>query len=80
MLVSATKDSWVDVRDAQGNRLLYEVINAGRSVTVEGNAPLSVFLGNVEGVRVEFNGQPFDVSPFRRGEVARFTLGEGVKP
>jgi cytoskeleton protein RodZ len=43
---------------------------------VEGVAPLSVFLGNVEGVRVELNGQPYDVSPYRRGDVARFTVSE----
>lgn len=69
------EDSWADVRDAQQRRLLYETIPAGRVVTVEGVAPLSVFLGNVAGVTVEFNGQQYDASRHKRGEVARFTLG-----
>jgi cytoskeleton protein RodZ len=68
-------DSWADVRDAQQRRLLYETIPAGRVVTVEGAAPLSVFLGNVEGVTVEFNGKVYDAMRYKRGQVARFTLG-----
>lgn len=69
------EDSWADVRDAQQRRLLYETIPAGRVVTVEGVAPISVFLGNVGGVTVEFDGQQYDALRHRRGEVARFTLG-----
>jgi len=70
------EESWADVRDAQQRRLLYETIPAGRVVSVGGVAPLSVFLGNVDGVTVEFNGQPYDTMPHKRGEVARFTLGQ----
>lgn len=69
------EDSWADVRDARGERLLYETIPAGRVVTVEGVAPLSVFLGNVRGVTVEFNGEEYNAARHRRGDVARFTLG-----
>jgi cytoskeleton protein RodZ len=69
------EDSWADVRDAQQRRLLYETIPAGRVVSVDGVAPLSVFLGNVDGVTVEFNGQPYDTARHKRGQVARFTLG-----
>jgi cytoskeleton protein RodZ len=76
LAIQAPADCWADVRDAGGNRLLYETIRAGNTAVVEGVAPLSVFLGNVEGVRVELNGQPYDVSPYRRGDVARFTVSE----
>jgi cytoskeleton protein RodZ len=77
LVLGLSQDSWVDIRDARQNKLLYETVGAGRSVTVEGVAPLSVFLGNVDGVTLEFNGKPFDPSPHKRGPVARFTLGEG---
>jgi cytoskeleton protein RodZ len=76
LVLRTLEDCWADVRDAAGNRLLYETIQAGRMVSVEGAAPLSVFLGNVDGVRVEFNGMPYDAARHRRGQVARFTLGE----
>ncbi len=75
LVLHVHQESWADVRDAQQRRLLYETIPAGRVVTVEGIAPLSIFLGNVAGVTVEFNGQPYDALRHKRGEVARFTLG-----
>lgn len=69
------EDSWADVRDARQQRLLYETIPAGSVVTVQGVAPISVFLGNVAGVTVEFDGKPYDALRHRRGDIARFTLG-----
>jgi len=76
MVLRAMQESWVDVRDARDNKLLYENVPAGRSIAIEGVAPFSVFLGNAEGVRVEFNGQNFDIGRYKRGQVARFTLGD----
>lgn len=76
LVLHAVQESWADIRDAQDNKLLYENVPAGRSVSIEGVAPFSVFLGNADGVKVEFNGQNFDVSRYKRGQVARFTLGE----
>ena len=74
LLVHAAQESWVDIRDARQSKLLYETLAPGRSVTVEGVAPLNVFVGNAEGVTVEFNGSPVDITPFRRGQIARFSL------
>ena len=76
MVLRAIQESWVDVRDARDNKLLYENVPPGRSIAIEGVAPFSVFLGNAEGVRVEFNGQNFDIGRYKRGQVARFTLGD----
>ncbi len=75
LVLHTEQDSWVDVRDAQGNKLLYETVPAGRVVTLDGDAPLKVFLGNAAGVKVEFDGKPFDVSSYMHGQIARFTLG-----
>ena len=72
------QESWIEVRDGQQNRLLYESFPAGRTMMLEGIAPLYVFLGNADGVRVEFDGKPFDLAPHKRGQVARFTLGSGA--
>ncbi|MDP2705903.1 MAG: DUF4115 domain-containing protein, partial [Burkholderiales bacterium] len=76
MVLHAIQESWADVRDARDNKLLYENVPAGRRISIEGVAPFSVFVGNADGVRVEFNGQNYDVSRHKRGQVARFTLGE----
>jgi cytoskeleton protein RodZ len=77
--LSFSDASWVDLRDADGQRLLYEHVNQGRSISLEGNPPFSVFLGNAEGVRIEYDGEPFDFSGHTRGVYARFTLGTSAR-
>lgn len=77
LTLRVSEDSWADIRDAEQRRLLYETVAAGRVVSVEGPAPLSVFLGNVEGVTVEYNGKPYDALRHKRGQIARFTLTAG---
>lgn len=77
MVLYAIQESWADIRDARDTKLVYENVPAGRRISIEGVAPFSVFLGNADGVRVEFNGQTYDVSRHKRGQVARFTLGDG---
>ena len=72
--------SWADIRDAGQHKLLYENLPAGRVVRLQGAPPLSVFLGNAGGVRMEINGQPYDLTPHRRGLAARFTWGGPARP
>lgn len=69
-------DSWADIRDANDNKLLYETVTAGRVITVEGEAPLQVFLGNASVVSLEIDGSAYDFSRFRRGLTARFSVGD----
>jgi cytoskeleton protein RodZ len=76
LVLIADQDCWADIRDARQVKLLYETVPAGRTVTLEGVAPVSIFLGNAAGVRLDYNGQSVDVGPYKRGMIARFTLGE----
>lgn len=84
LVFNAEQDSWVDVRDARDNRLLYETIPAGRIVALEGVPPFNVFLGNVDGVAVYIDGKAYDARRYKRGTTARFSIGAGaahaVKP
>jgi len=80
MVLRAEQDSWVDIRDARQTQLLYETVPAGRVVTVEGITPFNVFLGNADGIKLEFNGKPYDASRHKRGLVARFVLGGANVP
>ncbi len=68
--------SWADIRDANDNKLLYETVAAGRVITIEGEAPLQVFLGNASVVSLEINGSAYEFSQFRRGLTARFSVGD----
>lgn len=67
-------DSWADVRDAGDRKLVYETIPGGRVVTLEGEPPFKIFIGNARAVKLFYNGREFDISPHYRGLVARFTL------
>lgn len=76
LVLYVLEESWADIRDGRQNKMLYEIIPAGRVITLEGVAPFHVFLGNVAGVKIEFNGRQYDPQRHKRGQVARFTLGD----
>jgi cytoskeleton protein RodZ len=76
IVLRAEQDSWVEVRDAEQTRLVYQTIPAGKTVVAEGKAPLNVFLGNVDGVKVEANGRPFNAARYKRGTIARFQVSQ----
>ncbi len=52
------EDSWAEVYDARGERLLFDVGSADSTRTVSGTPPLRVVLGNPAGVALELNGRP----------------------
>lgn len=68
------EDSWVEVRSADGKVLLQRLNSAGSEQQVDGNAPFSLIVGNAKGVALRFHGQPVDLGPYTRDQVARFTL------
>jgi len=68
--------SWAEVQDATGQRLLYQTVEAGRQLELNGTAPFAVVLGNAGGVRVRFNDEPVSVAVEEPGTVSRFNLGE----
>jgi cytoskeleton protein RodZ len=66
--------SWVEVRDSN-ERILFSQLNpVGSEHRMQGRRPLSLVIGNARGVRLTYNGQPFDLAPHTRVDVARFTL------
>ncbi len=69
-------DSWVEISDGTGRRLMFDLGRAGQERTLTGEAPFSILLGYAPGVEIEYNGEPYDVSRHTRGKVARFKLGE----
>lgn len=69
-------DSWVEVYDADGERLLFDIGSADTTRTLNGAAPLRVVLGNASGVALEVNGQPAVIpeSAVRDDGHARFVV------
>lgn len=69
-----TGPCWVDIRDASRKFKIFGEMAEGDRKILEGTPPYSVILGNSSNVRVEVDGQPFNVEAHSRGRVARFTL------
>jgi cytoskeleton protein RodZ len=78
--LSFTADSWVDVRDAQGNKVYVGNGSANTVKSLSGQAPMHVYLRSGSGVQLEINGRAVAIGPqFFAGDVARFEAGaDGV--
>ena len=72
--VVAKEDSWVQIVDASGKRLVGEMVKAGDRRTVTGKAPYQVRIGNAHHAELFYNGQPTDLTPHIRVDVANIEL------
>lgn len=64
--MSFTADCWVQVIDADGNRLVSALQRAGDQLSVSGEAPLRVVVGAVDAVStIRFQGEPVDMGNYR---------------
>ena len=68
-------DSWVEVYDAAGKRLYYDVAAADGVQRLAGAGPLRVVLGNPPGVALEVNGRAVTLpAGLRRAETVQFVV------
>ena len=69
-------DTWVDIKDANGHQLVYELLRADQEVNLIGSAPFSVFLGNAYGVNLIYLDETVDISSrIRDDSTARVKVG-----
>lgn len=68
------RDSWVEVRNGNGNVIFAQVSPGGSVRIIRGLAPLSLVVGNASGVSLTFKGKTVDLAPHTRTDVARLTL------
>jgi len=76
LVLKFADDSWVEINDAQGERLYMDVAKAGQSKTVVGEPPFKMLFGNAPAVTLEYNGKIYDHTKHNKKGVARFSLGE----
>ena len=68
------RESWVEIRDAEGRIVFSQLNPPGTRREVEGVAPFSIVIGNAHGVRLRYNESDVDLMPFTRTDVARLKL------
>jgi cytoskeleton protein RodZ len=69
------QDSWVEV-SADGKQQQAGIMRAGTSKVIKAHPPFDILIGNAPAIDIKYNGEPFDTTPFWRGKVASFTLGD----
>lgn len=76
IVIWADVDTWLILRDASGNLGFHDLV-AGRVLRLSAIPPVQVDAGRAEGLRIEYDGEPFDVSPHVATDTAitRFMLG-----
>lgn len=74
VVVRTRAESWVEIQDANGRTLLSRLLAPGEEVALEGAFPMRVRVGNADGTELRVRGEVFDMTPFRRENVARFDI------
>ena len=74
LLFSALNTSWIEVRDSQNQLLWNGVLNTGDSKRLQAPQPVSVVVGRADAIQVSFKGQPLDLIPHTKVNVARFEV------
>jgi len=76
LILNFSQTSWVDIRDETDARLAYKSYVAGEELIVSSTGPMSVFIGTAEAVSILFNGEEFDMEPYREGVYAKFIVND----
>lgn len=67
-------DSWTEIVDATGARLIYRLVAKGNDISVDGVPPFIILLGNAPAVTVLFNGKEFNHKRYHRDNIAYFRI------
>jgi cytoskeleton protein RodZ len=73
--ITFDEDCWVEIIGGDDRRLFYGLGRAGARSRFEASSPMSVLLGNVDGVRIAINGAAYPTPVgSRQGNLARFVV------
>ncbi len=74
VLLTISQDSWIEIYDANDQRLFMDLGREGEQFQIDGTAPFNLILGYSPGVSIKFNDEAFDPEPYSNNGVARFRL------
>ncbi|HEX3632846.1 MAG TPA: RodZ domain-containing protein [Casimicrobiaceae bacterium] len=66
--------SWTEIRDQRGQTLIARLVATDSVEPFDGAPPFSVVIGNAKAVTLLYHGQPVDLAPYTRLNVARLVL------
>ncbi|HSH27828.1 MAG TPA: RodZ domain-containing protein [Wenzhouxiangella sp.] len=68
------EDSWIEIHDAEGARLEYDLLRGGQTLSYEGRAPFRLLVGRSSAVELKVNGQPVTWEGHDSGDVAEIAV------
>ncbi len=75
VMIYADQDSWVEITDAAGRNLYYNMLREGEEKEFRGTAPFDIFFGNAPAVTLRVNDVDIDMTKFiRSNNIARFRV------
>jgi cytoskeleton protein RodZ len=74
LVLTLDNNSWVEVTDADGDRLEYSLLPAGTVKTYRSSEPLEVRIGNASGAKATVDGQSVPLDDYRHANVAHFRV------
>lgn len=69
-----SEDSWVEITDAEGERLEFGLLRSGMSRNYRGRAPFDVLLGRANAVQMKLDGEQVRFEGDDRADVSQFQL------
>ena len=74
LLVSAQDNSWMEIVDAHGVKRVSRLVHAGETISIGGEAPWSLRIGNPQAVEVRLRGTPVALAAYTHNNIARLEL------
>ena len=77
LVIRVREDCWLMVRDADERLIYRNLAPAGTVLDLRARPPVRIVAGYASGIEIEYDGEPFDLSPFVEQDTgtARFHLG-----
>ncbi len=73
-----TNDSWIQLIDATGRKLISSFIKSGKTLEFNGKLPFEVTLGNSRAVKIKVNGHDFNQSNYTNKEITHFVINNNL--
>lgn len=71
LVLSASEDSWIEVRNAGGKALLRRMVKAGETATVDIGEPATLIVGKPAAVTATLRGAPLALPPLQGSTISR---------
>lgn len=76
LMFRVSEDCWIEVSDSAGSKIFSRLARAGQTISLDGNAPFSIMLGNARGVEISINDKPVVINTRSDRDTARVVVGK----